>query len=79
MERQLIHDYEKLIADLIANTNAGNYDVAIDLASVPEHIRGFGHVKHAHYVDAKKRWDELLVKFKQPAFGAKEIRIREAA
>jgi indolepyruvate ferredoxin oxidoreductase len=79
MERQLIADYEKLIADLIVNTNAGNYDVAVDLASVPEHIRGFGHVKHAHYVDAKKRWDELLLKFKQPALGVKEIRIREAA
>ncbi len=79
MERQLIADYEKLIDDLLANTTAANYDVAVDLASIPEHIRGFGHVKHAHFVDAKKRWEERLVAYRNPAAGGKEIRIRQAA
>ncbi len=79
MERKLIADYEALIAMLLANTNAENYEVAVDLASIPEHIRGFGHVKHTHYVDAKKRWDELLVEFQNPTKGVKEIRIRQAA
>ncbi len=79
MERQLVADYEALVSNLLANTNAANYDIAVDLASIPEHIRGFGHVKHAHYVEAKKRWDELLAKFHNPSSVVKEIRIREAA
>jgi len=78
-ERKLIADYELLVEDLIANTNAANYDTAVDLASVPEHIRGFGHVRHAHMIEAKKRWDELLKKFRAPSKGLIEIRIREAA
>ena len=67
--------------DLLRNTSAANYDTAVDLASIPEHIRGFGHVKDAHYGEAKKRWAELLAKFNAPDAGVarKEIRIREAA
>ncbi|MEI6738542.1 MAG: DUF6537 domain-containing protein, partial [Pseudomonadota bacterium] len=79
MERQLITDYEKLIVDLIANTTAANYDIAVDLASIPEYIRGFGHVKQTHFSEANKRWQELLGKFYHPSMGAKAIRIREAA
>jgi indolepyruvate ferredoxin oxidoreductase len=79
MERQLIADYEALVNDIIANVNEANYQTAVDLASVPEHIRGFGHVKHEHFVEAKKRWDELLVKFRNPDAASKEIRIRAAA
>jgi indolepyruvate ferredoxin oxidoreductase len=79
MERQLIADYEALINDLLSNTTAANYDTAVDLASIPEHIRGFGHVKHAHYVEAKKRWDELLVAYRNPETTKKEIRIQQAA
>jgi indolepyruvate ferredoxin oxidoreductase len=79
MERQLIADYEALVNTLITETTEANYDIAIDLAGIPEHIRGFGHVKHAHYVEAKKRWDELLVNYRNPSVGGREIRVRVAA
>ena len=79
MERQLIADYEKLVDDLLLHTTADNYEIAVDLASIPEHIRGFGHVKQAHVVEAKKRWADLLAEFRQPAGGGRHIRIREAA
>jgi indolepyruvate ferredoxin oxidoreductase len=79
MERQLIADYEALVNDLLGQTTAANYDTAVDLAGIPEHIRGFGHVKHAHYVEARKRWESLLVQFQNPASAIKQIRIREAA
>ena len=78
LERQLIADYEVLIEELLRDTTAANYETAVDLASVPEYIRGFGHVKHAHLTDAKLRWAELLVKFRSPDAG-REIRIRAAA
>jgi indolepyruvate ferredoxin oxidoreductase len=79
MERQLIADYEALVSDLLKNTTDANYQTAVDLASIPEHIRGFGHVKHAHYVDAKKRWDELLISYRNLETAKKEIRIQQAA
>ena len=80
MERQLIADYESTVAALLASLSADNYDVAVDIASIPEFIRGFGHVKHQHLVEAKKREAELLERFRNPLAGAsKEIRVKVAA
>ncbi|MEO6657270.1 MAG: DUF6537 domain-containing protein, partial [Arenimonas sp.] len=80
MERQLIGDYEKTLEELMSKVSAENYDLAVDIASIPEHIRGYGHVKHAHFVDAKKREWELLERFRNPVVGApKEIRVKVAA
>jgi indolepyruvate ferredoxin oxidoreductase len=80
MERQLIADYEKTLEELLGKLSADNYDLAVDIASIPEHIRGFGHVKHEHFVEAKKREWELLERFRNPAARtSKEIRVRAAA
>jgi len=80
MERQLIADYESTVAALLASLSADNYDVAVDIASIPEFIRGFGHVKHQHLVEAKKREAELLERFRNPLAGAaREIRVKVAA
>ncbi|MEZ5861635.1 MAG: DUF6537 domain-containing protein [Geminicoccaceae bacterium] len=43
LERQLIEDYETLLADLAGRLTPANHDVAVELASPPERIRGFGH------------------------------------
>ena len=67
MERQLIGDYEKLIGEILAGLNEGNYDQAVALAQVPEQIRGFGHVKERHLVEAKKKEAELMAAFRSPA------------
>ena len=80
MERQLIGDYEKTLEEVMSKVSAENYDLAVDIASIPEHIRGYGHVKHAHFVEAKKREWELLERFRNPVVGApKEIRVKVAA
>jgi indolepyruvate ferredoxin oxidoreductase len=80
MERQLIADYENTISGLLAGLNAGNYDTAVDIASVPEHIRGFGHVKREHLEDARRREAELVEQFRNPqAQAARSIRIKAAA
>ncbi|MBL8511509.1 MAG: indolepyruvate ferredoxin oxidoreductase family protein, partial [Betaproteobacteria bacterium] len=75
MERRLIADYEQRVSDLLAGLSAENYDTATDIASLPEHIRGFGHVKAAHMKEVAKRESELLAKFRNPTQGGKEIRI----
>ena len=63
MERQLIEDYFKTVEGLLGTLNTGNVALAAEIASVPEHIRGYGHVKEAHLHKAKAREAELLQKY----------------
>jgi indolepyruvate ferredoxin oxidoreductase len=44
-ERQRIDDYERQIVSLSADLNDRNYDAAVQIASVPEMIRGYDSVK----------------------------------
>ncbi len=77
-ERQLVAEYEALVEELLRDTTAASYDTAVDLASLPEHIRGFGHVKQAHLAETRIQWDALLAKFRRGEV-SREIRIRAAA
>jgi len=65
-ERQLIGDYERTVDGLLATLDAGNVDLAAEIASIPEHIRGYGHVKEAHLHDARQREAELLARWRDP-------------
>jgi indolepyruvate ferredoxin oxidoreductase len=59
-ERALIGEYETLVDELLSRLTPSNYEVAVSLASIPEHIRGYGHVKERHLKDAKAREAALL-------------------
>jgi indolepyruvate ferredoxin oxidoreductase len=65
-ERRLIGEYEATIEELIAGLDPDNHALAVDIASIPETIRGFGHVKEASLAAAKKREAELLAAFRAP-------------
>jgi len=65
MERALIGEYEKLVDELVAALSPHNHALAVELAEIPEHIRGFGHVKERHLKAAKAREAELLAAFRQ--------------
>ena len=67
MERQLIADYRASVDELLATLDHDNHALAVEIASVPEHIRGYGHVKHAHLETARATWDELLALWRRPA------------
>jgi indolepyruvate ferredoxin oxidoreductase len=47
MERALVNEYREMIEALLGGLDAGNLANAIELASLPEQVRGFGHVKEA--------------------------------
>ncbi|MGY4514481.1 indolepyruvate ferredoxin oxidoreductase family protein [Lysobacter sp. HA18] len=66
MERQLIADYFRTVEGLLGKLDAGNVDLAAQIASIPEHIRGYGHVKEAHLEKAKAREAELLRDWDNP-------------
>jgi len=65
-ERKLITDYEALIAEVLTKLNSRNHDAAVALASIPEKIRGYGHVKARHLTAAKREEADLLAKFRSP-------------
>jgi indolepyruvate ferredoxin oxidoreductase len=69
MERQLIADYFVQIDELLAGLDNENHALAVDIASIPEHIRGYGHVKERFHADAMKRQDDLLSAWRNPGAG----------
>src|SRR5579883_1602688 len=65
-ERRLIGEYEAVLAELAAGLDAENHALAVAIAGLPEHIRGFGHVKERNLRKAKAREAELLAAFRRP-------------
>jgi indolepyruvate ferredoxin oxidoreductase len=78
MERALIGEYETLLAELLAKLQPYNHDLAVELAQIPEHIRGYGHVKDRHVKAAKAKEAELLASFRETEPPGKTIRILAA-
>ena len=66
LERRLIAGYESVIEEALAALGPETYDIAVELARLPEQIRGFGHVKERHLRTAKQREGELLAALRAP-------------
>jgi indolepyruvate ferredoxin oxidoreductase len=64
LERQLIADYEARIAEILDRLDAGTHAFAVELASLPEQIRGFGSVKVEQLKKARTREQELLAQLR---------------
>ena len=65
MERILITEYEERIDYLLRKVKPENYDIAVALVSLPEYIRGYGHVKERALQDVKVNQEVLLAQFKE--------------
>ena len=66
-ERALIDRYERTVAALLDGLDHSNHALAIEIASLPERIRGFGHVKAKSIEEAQHREAELLERFRTVA------------
>jgi indolepyruvate ferredoxin oxidoreductase len=67
MERALIDEYFATLDELLAKLDRNNHALAVEIATIPEHIRGYGHIKDAHLAKARARWDELMALWRAPA------------
>jgi indolepyruvate ferredoxin oxidoreductase len=67
MERALIVSYRDTVASLLPKLNAENLAQAVAIASIPEDIRGYGHVKERHFKAAKQKEAMLIAAFGKPA------------
>ena len=62
-ERRLIERYEQVVSSLLGGLDHTNHAVAVEIASLPDRIRGFGHVKARSMEEAGRREAELLERF----------------
>jgi indolepyruvate ferredoxin oxidoreductase len=66
-ERALIGEYRASIEEVVAGLTPANHALAVEIAAVPEQIKGFGHVKERHLAAARPRWQQLMQQWRQPA------------
>jgi indolepyruvate ferredoxin oxidoreductase len=64
MERRLIKEYERDMAEVLRDVTPETLSLAVELAGLPRQIRGFGPVKVANAVAAAARRTELLAAFR---------------
>ena len=74
-ERALIVEYRADIEGVLKSLNADNHAAAVELARVPEQIKGYGHVKERNLALARPKWAELRQAFR----GADVVSVKRAA
>jgi indolepyruvate ferredoxin oxidoreductase len=66
MERNLIAGYERDIDTVIKLLSPKTVDIAVELLSLPDQIRGYGPVKAASVAKAKARYEQLAKDLANP-------------
>ncbi len=64
-ERAEIARYEQTMDELLESLTRENLPVAVEIASLPEHVRGFDTVKDRHLEQARHKEAELLAAFRR--------------
>jgi indolepyruvate ferredoxin oxidoreductase len=65
-ERALIGEYRASIEEVLPRLAVDNHALALEIAAVPEQIKGYGHVKERNLAAARPRWDALLRQWREP-------------
>ncbi len=66
-DRRLVADYFELMNEVAAGLTLENHEAAVALASIPDAIRGFGHIRHQSLAQARKAESQALHKFREAA------------
>ena len=64
MERRLIEEYEQTIEELLRGISKKNHALAVEIARIPEQIRGYDQVKQKNVKSAKSQENDLLKEFR---------------
>ncbi len=63
-ERALIGEYRSSIDELLRDLSPARLDAALEIARLPEDIRGYGHVKARNLAAVKPKWERLLAQWR---------------
>ena len=66
-ERVAITEYQSWLKEIVAGLTADNHATAVELASLPFEVRGFGHVKEGNRQRAAVKAEGLIARFRAPA------------
>jgi indolepyruvate ferredoxin oxidoreductase len=64
-ERALIQEYIDSVTEVLASLNIENHSIAVQLANVPDQIKGFGHVKERNLTAAMVQWQNSMDAFRK--------------
>lgn len=67
MERRLRDEYRERLELLAARLTEAKHDLAVEIASLPDDIRGYGHVKEKAVLAAEKKLAVLMDRWNGPA------------
>lgn len=62
-ERELISEYQELIEHILARLTKHNYEIAVALLSLPDHVRGYEDIKLANVERYRREKTTLLAQF----------------
>jgi indolepyruvate ferredoxin oxidoreductase len=71
-ERALIQEYRSSIESILGTLQPGNHPLAVEIARIPEQIRGFGHVKARHLAAVRPQWQQLMQRWHQGLAGERQ-------
>ncbi len=71
MERALIAQYQASMNEVLQALSADNTAVALELARLPEQIKGFGHVKERNVQAVQAKWAALTAQLHNPVVAQK--------
>ena len=63
MERALIAEYTSSMSQVLNGLSANNMSIALEIARIPDGIKGFGHVKEKNVTVVRVRWEGLMKQF----------------
>ena len=67
MERQLIGEYEAVVNELLNDLTTENHALAVEIASLPEQFRGYGHVKERNIMAVQAQQQHLIELSRSPS------------
>ncbi|MCG3189365.1 MAG: hypothetical protein LKCHEGNO_01725 [Burkholderiaceae bacterium] len=74
-ERRLIDEYKASLDEVLRSglTSDARLALAVEIARIPEEIRGYGHVKARHLAAARTKWQALMAKWRGSDEGADAV------
>jgi indolepyruvate ferredoxin oxidoreductase len=66
-ERALIGQYRQTVQELVDRLQPGNHALAVEIAALPDKIRGYGHVKARNLDATRGQWERLLQQWRGQA------------
>jgi indolepyruvate ferredoxin oxidoreductase len=73
LERDLIAGYEKDVSQVLILLSPATVDIAVEILSLPDTIRGYGPVKEKSVHDAKLRYAQLAADLVNPPTAPRQI------